>query len=172
MSLHHHATEVSAWVRRFAPSIPQRGRVLDVACGGGRHSRYLAELGYRVIAVDRDPAPDLEAIPGVHIVRADLEKNSWPFAEQEFSGIIVTNYLHRPLIPHLIESMSPSALLIYETFARGNEQFGKPSNPHFLLEAGELLEIVRGKLKVLAYEDLIISEPAPAAVQRICALRE
>lgn len=170
MSLHHEVTEPSAWVRRFAPMIPMPGRILDVACGSGRHSRYLAQLGYDVVAVDRDPAPDLEGI--ARVVTADLEAGDWPFPGQKFSGIVVANYLHRALIPHLLAALDANGVLIYETFARGNEQFGKPSNPHFLLEPGELLEFVRGKLKIIAYEDLIVSDPKPAAVQRICATHD
>lgn len=166
--MNHEISEPSGWVLRFAPLIPAGGIVLDVACGSGRHSRYLAGLGHRVIAVDRDPAPDLSQT--VEVVTADLEAGAWPFSGLVFSGIVVTNYLHRPLIPILLQSLD--GVLIYETFARGNERFGKPSNPHFLLEAGELLEFVRGKLKVLAYEDLIVEEPRPAAIQRICAVNE
>lgn len=172
MSSHHETSEVSDWVRRFACSIPAHGRVLDLACGAGRHSRYLAELGYGVIAVDRDPAADLARVPGVELVKADLENEPWPFGGKQFSGVVVTNYLHRPLFPRLLESLSLRGVLIYETFARGNEKFGKPSNPDFLLEPGELFRFVSRKLRVLAYEDLIVCEPRPAAIQRICAIRE
>ncbi|MDH3914344.1 MAG: SAM-dependent methyltransferase, partial [Rhodospirillales bacterium] len=91
---------------------------------------------------------------------------------QRFAGVVVTNYLYRPHLPALIESVAPDGVLIYETFARGNERFGRPSNPDHLLEAGELLEAVRGSLRILAYEDLDVERPKPAAVQRICALRE
>ncbi|MGH8718824.1 MAG: class I SAM-dependent methyltransferase [Burkholderiales bacterium] len=167
----HDLGEPSAWVCRFAPLIAPSGRVLDVACGSGRHARYFARLGHKVIAVDRDPAPELARLPNVEMVEADLEAGAWPFSGQFYSGIVVTNYLHRPLIPLLIAALEANGVLIYETFASGNEQFGKPSNPHFLLEQGELLEFVRGKLKVVAYENLIVSEPKPAAVQRICAVR-
>lgn len=168
--MNHELTTPSEWVCRFAPLIAEGGSVLDVACGSGRHSRYLAGLGYRIVAVDRDPAPELSSVPNVEVVKHDLEAGAWPFPGRIFSGAVVTNYLHRPLIPGLLDSLN--GVLIYETFARGNERFGKPSNPHFLLEPGELLEFVRGRLKVLAYEDLVVAHPRPAALQRICAVNE
>jgi SAM-dependent methyltransferase len=104
-------------------------------------------------------------------VTADLEAGPWPVAGRRFDAIVVTNYLHRPLLPVLVDSLEPGGLLLYETFARGNERFGKPSNPDFLLAPGELLEAVRGRLAVVAYEDLVVGEPRPAAVQRLCARR-
>ena len=148
------------------------GVVLDVACGGGRHARLLARLGFEVQAVDR--APELFADPpaGVSLLGADLERGPWPFEGRRFDGIVVTNYLHRPLLPILAASLERGGVLVYETFARGNERFGKPSNPAFLLTPGELLEAVQGKLKVVAYEDLVVEEPKPAAVQRVCARQE
>ncbi len=96
----------------------------------------------------------------------------WPLAGRTFGAIVVTNYLHRPLLPVLVASLDPGGVLVYETFARGNEKFGKPSNPDFLLAPGELLEAVRGRLRVVAYEDLVVTAPRPAAVQRLCARRE
>ena len=101
---------------------------------------------------------------------ADLEGGPWPFEGQRFAGIVVANYLHRPLFPRLLESLGPGGVLIYETFAVGNERYGRPSNPDFLLRPGELLDVVRGRLRVLAYEDLTVSEPKPACMQRICAV--
>ncbi|MGH8729078.1 MAG: class I SAM-dependent methyltransferase [Burkholderiales bacterium] len=165
----HDLTSPSAWVVRFARLIPTGSRVLDVACGSGRHTRYLAELGHNVVAVDRDPAPELGRLSGVEVLQYDLETAAYPFTGQVFSAIVVTNYLHRPLLPLLLASLD--GVLIYETFARGNEKFGKPSNPDFLLERGELLEFVRGCLTVIAYEDLTVDEPRPAAIQRICAVK-
>ena len=119
---------------------------------------------------DAETAP--EASPGVKLLQADLEAGPWPYEGRRFAAIVVTHYLHRPLLPILVDSLEPQGMLVYETFARGNERFGKPSNPAFLLEPGELLEAVRGKLRVVAYEDRVVTEPRPAAVQRIAARRE
>jgi SAM-dependent methyltransferase len=159
----------SAWVQRWVGWIRPGGAVLDVACGSGRHSRLLARMGFEVDAVDRDPALFGHVPPQVALLGADLEAGPWPYDGRRFDGIVVTNYLHRPLLPLLADSLEHGGLLLYETFARGNERFGKPSNPDFLLAPGELLEAVAGKLHVIAYEDLVIDDPKPAAVQRLCA---
>ena len=159
----------SAWVQRWAALMRPGGAVLDLACGAGRHARLLARLGFEVDAVDRAPELFAEPPPGVRLLGADLESGPWPYAGRRFDGIVVANYLHRPLLPLLAASLEPGGVLAYETIARGNERFGKPSNPAFLLEPGELLEAVRGRLRVLAYEDLVVEEPRPAAVQRLCA---
>ena len=146
--------------------------MLDVACGSGRHSRLLARLGFEVDAVDRDPALFADPPARVRLLGADLEAAPWPYAGRRFDAIVVTNYLHRPLLGVLCASLEEGGVLIYETFARGNERFGKPSNPDFLLVPGELLEAVRGRLRVLAYEDRIVELPKPAAIQRLAARRE
>ena len=162
----------SAWVARWAPVIPA-GETLDLACGGGRHARLLAALGHPVLAVDRDAASLAQAAgPGITTLQHDLEAEAsvWPFAPGRFAGIVVTNYLHRPLFAHLAGALAPNGILVYETFALGNERFGKPSNPAFLLAPGELLEVAsRHGLRVLAYEDGIVDTPRPARVQRLCA---
>jgi len=169
-----HETEApSSWVCRWQAMIPSGGRVLDVAAGGGRHARYLAGCGHPVEAVDRD-AGALQALhgtPGVSVKCFDLESGAWPYAPRLFAGIVVTNYLHRPLFHHLIEALAPGGVLIYDTFATGNDKYGRPSRPEFLLRPGELLEIVRGRLKVVAYENLFVSEPRPAMKQRLCAVK-
>ena len=167
----HDLDTPSAWVTRWAERVPAGGLVLDVACGAGRHARYFARCGHPVVAVDRDPATPsrLAGIRGISVRCADLEQGSWPFSGEHFSGIVVTNYLHRPLFPYLLSALAPAGALIYETFAAGNERFGRPSNPAFLLKSGELLEVTRGKLQVIAYEDLFVTDPKPAMVQRICA---
>jgi SAM-dependent methyltransferase len=165
-------SQVSAWVGRFAPLVPP-GEVLDLACGGGRHARHLAALGHPVTALDRDPqALALAAGPGITTIEADLEAQGaeWPFAPGRFAGIVVTNYLHRALMAQIAASLKPDGVLIYETFAIGNEEFGKPSNPAFLLGRGELLEHARAAgLFVLAFEDGYTGAPKPAMVQRLCA---
>jgi len=165
--------DASAWVRRWAPLVRQ-GEVLDLACGSGRHSRLLASLGHVVIALDRDPQALAAAVgEGIEPIEYDVEApgNLWPFAPQSLSGIIVTNYLHRPLFGALAASLAPDGVLIYETFARGNEVFGKPSNPDFLLMPGELLGLAgRGGLRVLAFEDGVVEQPRPARIQRLCAV--
>jgi hypothetical protein len=128
-----------------------------------------------VTAIDRDLSrlADLASDPGVEGIELDLENGaSFPLGERRFAAVVVTNYLHRPLLPALVDAVAPEGLLLYETFAAGNERFGKPSRPDFLLRPGELLEAVRGSLRVLAYEDLLVTEPRPAALQRIAARRE
>jgi SAM-dependent methyltransferase len=147
--------------------------VLDLASGSGRNARYLAALGHRILAVDRD-AEALAALAGTAGVEtrvADLENSAWPLGERRFDAVVVTNYLHRPLFPSILAAIAGNGVLIYETFASGNERFGKPSNPDFLLRPGELLDVVAGKFRVVAYEDLQVGEPRPAMVQRICAVR-
>jgi SAM-dependent methyltransferase len=162
----HNQLPPSEWVLRWAPLV-ERGPVLDVASGSGRHARVFAGRGLEVLAVDRDPQPS----PGVRLVKADLEDGSpWPFAGQRFAAIVVTNYLHRPLMKTLETALDEQGLLIYETFMAGNESFGKPSNPAFLLRPGELLQAFAG-LTVLGFEQGIVERPKPAAVQRLCARR-
>jgi SAM-dependent methyltransferase len=149
--------------------------VLDLACGMGRHSRLFLARGHRVTAIDRDLTgiADLIGAPGLEAVEADLEDGRpFPLAGRRFAGVVVTNYLYRPLFPALVAAVAPGGVLIYETFARGNEDFGRPRNPDHLTKPGELLEAVRGRLRVLAYEDLIDRTPKPAARQRICAVNE
>ena len=168
----HGAEAPSAWVVRWADRVPAGGRVLDVACGIGRHARYFAARGYPVDAVDRDATAlaGLAGVRGVTARDADIEGGPWPYEGQRFAGIIVTNYLHRPLFAHLLAGLAPGGVLICETFAAGNERYGRPSNPAFLLKPGELLEVVRGRLRVVAYEDLYVTDPKPAMIQRLCAI--
>jgi len=146
--------------------------VLDVACGQGRHLRYLQSLGFAVVGVDRDEAAlaALRGIDGVEIHVADIEAGPWPFAPGGFDGVVVTNYLHRPIFPDLVGALRPGGVLIYETFALGNERYGRPSNPDFLLGPGELLESVE-PLAVIAFEQGLVSSPKQALIQRICAVR-
>ncbi len=163
---------VSPWVARFAP-LAKPGEALDLACGSGRHTRLLAAQGLQVTALDRN-AELLSPLagPNVTILQHDLESEDavWPFEPGRFSLIVVTNYLYRPLFPQLAASLRPDGILIYETFAQGNQVYGKPSNPDFLLAPGELLDLARdGGLQVLAYEDGHVDRPNPAQVQRLCA---
>jgi len=156
----------SDWVVRWAPSVT-RGPVLDVASGAGRHARFFAARGLEVVAVDRER----QEIPGVRFVHADLENGTpWPFAGQRFGAIVVTNYLHRPLFRTIADSLSEGGVLIYETFMIGNERFGRPSNPDFLLRKDELVAAF-SSLKVLAFEQGEVARPKPAMTQRICAIR-
>jgi len=163
---------VSPWVARFA-ALARAGEALDLACGSGRHTRYLAARGLRVLALDRN-AELLAPLAGenVETLAHDLEAEGaiWPFEAGRFSLIVVTNYLHRPLFADLARSLAPDGLLVYETFAQGNQVYGKPSNPDFLLAPEELLALAReGGLQVLAYEDGHVDRPNPAQVQRLCA---
>jgi SAM-dependent methyltransferase len=164
--MHHDPDLPSEWVRRWADLVTQ-GPVLDVASGSGRHAVLFAERGLEVVAVDRDA----QSIPGVRFVQADLEGGGeWPFAGQRFAAIVVTNYLHRPLLPTLERALAEAGVLIYETFMAGNEKFGRPSNPAFLLKPGELLEAFKG-LTPIAFEQGCVERPKPAMIQRLCARR-
>jgi SAM-dependent methyltransferase len=162
------------WITRFAPLIATRGPVLDLAAGGGRHTRFFLTLGHPVTAVDVDVSglEDLRGRPEVEIVQADLEDGSpWPLAGRWFAAVVVTNYLWRPLFPHILAAIDTGGLLLYETFARGNEAHGRPDNPDFLLQPGELFDLVRGRLQVVAYEHGYQSQPRPMVKSRICAIR-
>lgn len=167
----HRRGAPSPWIQRFADQIEPSGSVLDLACGSGRHSLFLLERGHPVSATDIDLAgvADLGEMAGLERVEADLENAAWPFAGRQFEAIIVANYLHRPLFPHILSALAPGGLLLYETFAAGNEAFGKPRNPDHLLKRGELISGILAGLTILAYEDLTVSEPHPAAIQRVCA---
>lgn len=142
--------------------------MLDVACGSGRHLRWMAAQGFVVTGIDRDAAALAPLAGHGHTFVADLETGPWPLPGERFNGVVVTNYLWRPLWPSLLDSLAPGGVLIYETFAVGNEAFGKPSNPAFLLRPGELLEVCRG-LHVVAYEDGLLDAP-PRRIQRIAAV--
>jgi SAM-dependent methyltransferase len=168
----HGASPPSDWVRRFAPLVRPAGPVLDVACGSGRHSRFFLALGHPVTAVDRAPdrLAELSGLAGAERVEADLEAGPWPLAERTFAAVVVTNYLFRPLFPTLLAALEPGGVLIYETFARGNARFGRPANPDHLLAPGELLECVRGRLHVVAYEHGIVTASRRAALERIAAV--
>jgi SAM-dependent methyltransferase len=168
---HASRVEPSPWVVRFAGLIAPHGTVLDVACGSGRHARLLASLGHRVEAVDRDAQAlaMLDGVAGVHATCADIEAGPWPYPGARFDAVVVINYLHRPLLPTLLASLAHAGVLIYETFASGNERYGRPANPQFLLQRGELLRWC-APLRVVGYEDLRVEVPRPALVQRLCAI--
>ena len=166
-----HGTESpSPWVRRWAHLIPDRSAVLDVACGHGRHMRHLAGLGHTVTGIDRDPAAIEAVAPLGQALLADIENGPWPLPGRTFGAVVVTNYLWRELLPTLVASVAPGGVLIYETFAVGNETVGRPANPDFLLRPGELLTAASG-LRIVAYEDGFCDRPE-RFVQRIAAVRK
>jgi SAM-dependent methyltransferase len=169
---HRDADIASAWVERWGALVRPGGRVLDVASGAGRHARWFARRGHAVVAVDpkAQALEELAGVAGVSTICADIENGPWPCERGVYDGVVVVNYLHRPLFPELLAALAPGGVLIYETFAAGNERYGRPSNPHFLLKPGELLEVVRGRLCVLGYEDVELRDPRPAMMQRIAAV--
>ena len=165
----------SPWVERCASHIAPGGRVLDLACGSGRHTRLLAGLGHDVLAVDRngEVLAALSALSAVTVLQADLEGGSWPLAGQSFAGIVVTNYLWRPRFPELLAMLAPGGVLIYETFMLGNAAYGKPSRPEFLLRPGELRAVVQAAgLREIAFEEGFTLLPKPAMRQAVCAVRD
>jgi len=166
----------SPWIARFAHLVPAGARVLDLACGFGRHSRYFAARGTQVVAVDRDAAAlaTIAGTPGIDILQADLESEPWPFRGRRFDAIVISHYLHRPLFPDLRAALHPDGTLLYETFAQGNEAHGRPANPDFLLRPGELLAWAMAApeaLVVVAFEQGWV-EPGghPAVMQRLAAV--
>ena len=165
-----HGTESSsAWVQRWSHLVPAGAPILDVACGFGRHMRWFAGRGHPVTGVDRAPEATAAAQAWGEAVQADIENGPWPLAGRRFGGVVVTHYLWRPLLPTILAAVAPGGVLIYETFAAGNETVGKPSRPDFLLQPGELLRACAG-LRIVAYEDGFLEGP-PRFVQRIAAVR-
>jgi len=159
----------SAWLQRWSHLVPPDAPVLDVACGAGRHMRWFAGRGHAVTGVDRSPEA-IEAVAGWgEAVLADIENGPWPFAGRQFGAVVVTNYLWRPLLPAIVQALAPAGVLLYETFAAGNETVGKPSRPDFLLQPGELLTAC-ADLRIVAYEDGFLEAP-DRFVQRIAAIR-
>lgn len=163
------ALSPSPWVERFVPLVRPGGLVLDLAAGGGRHVRLLRDRGFKVRAVDRDVGA-LRGLagPGCEIVELDLETGAPWRLGGGYDGIIVTGYLHRPLFPAIADALAPNGVLIYETYARGNERLGRPANLDFLLEPGELLRAFAA-LSVIAFEQGEVSLPRPSVVQRFAA---
>lgn len=169
----------SAWVQRFTPLLKPRSRVLDLACGGGRHVQWLASLGHQVTGVDRDAealARVQALVPGAELLQADVEAGPWPLAGRQFDAVVVTNYLWRPLFRALLASLAEGGIYLHETFADGHQHIGRPSRPDFLLQRGELLRACAG-LRVVAFEDGFEAAAGGAegggrCVQRIVAVNE
>lgn len=168
-----HGTQApSAWIERWAHLIVPGSQVLDLACGAGRHMRYLASLGHRMLGVDRNEEALSAASAWGSPLQADIENEAWPMAGQRFGAVVVTNYLWRPLWPQILAAVQPGGVLLYETFAQGHETVGRPSRADFLLQPGELLQVAtQGGLRVVAYEDGYLPEPE-RFVQRLAAVRE
>ncbi|MEQ1682478.1 MAG: class I SAM-dependent methyltransferase [Burkholderiaceae bacterium] len=166
----HGGGDASAWVRRWSHLVAPGATVLDVACGSGRHLRWFAERGCRVTGVDRDEAALALSRGIADTVTADIESGPWPLAGRQFDAVVVTNYLWRELLPTLVGSVAEGGVLLYETFTAGNESVGKPSNPKFLLQPGELLRAAQG-LRVVAFEEGFATDPE-RFVQRLVAVRE
>jgi len=175
----HGSGAVSDWIQRWTHLLPPRGEVLDLACGHGRHTRWFAERGHDVVALDKAAAAlqslaDMVVAGRVQTITADIEANPWPLMQQDaprrFDAVVVTNYLWRPLLPTIVRSLAPGGVLLYETFADGNAVVGKPSRPDFLLQAGELLRVC-ASLRIVAFEDGFCTQP-DRFVQRIAAIHE
>jgi SAM-dependent methyltransferase len=169
----HADREPSSWITRFAPSVRTGAAILDLACGGGRHTRLFLDRGHPVTAVDLDLSglEDVRRHSHIELIQADLEHAPWPLPGRRFGAVVVTNYLWRPLFPPILDAIDDGGVLLYDTFARGNEVYGRPTNPDFLLEPGELIEVVRGRLQIVAYEHGYLDRPRPAVKQRLCAGR-
>ncbi len=168
----HSAPQPSAWLTRFAPLIAAGGSVLDLASGAGRHARWLAQQGFQVEAVDRDATAlqTMQDLSGITLHLADLEGADWPLEGRRFDAVVVCNYLYRPRLAAVLQLVAAGGVLIYETFMRGHERFGRPSRADFLLQPGELLSHLGEGWSVVAFEQGEVALPRPAMVQRVCAL--
>lgn len=165
----------SDWVRRFHSLIRPSGNVLDLACGSGRHTHFFLDKGFFVTAVDReiDELKEFSSLKRLEILKYDIEgSEEWPFSDRTFDGVIVVNYLYRPIFPKLSEVIAKDGLLIYQTFFEGNEVFGRPRNPDFLLKPNELLDVFGNKLKIICFEQGYVNDPSPAMIQGICCRKE
>ena len=169
----HPESDISPWFRRFAHLLPPAGEVLDLAAGYGRHARWALSLGCRATAVDIDISglEDLQGLPAAEVIAADLEQGAWPLADRRFDAVLISNYLHRPHFARLPDLLRNGGVLMFDTFGVGNEVYGRPRNPDFLLRPGELLDAFADRLQVVAYEQGLEYRPRPAVRQRICARR-
>lgn len=169
----HGQGSASPWVARWSHLLPPNAQVLDIACGAGRHMKWLRDLGHQVTGIDHSPDALSEATAYGTVVLADIENSPWPLIKeqktQQFQALVVTNYLWRPLFPVMADCIAPGGFLIYETFSFGNETVGKPSRPDFLLKPGELLTSFPG-FRTIAFEDGFLGDP-PRFVQRIVTQR-
>lgn len=165
----HTTSAPSEWITRWQHLLPTHSRVLDVACGSGRHVAYLAGLGHQVTGLDRDAAALAQLPASATAVVADIEKADWPLPGQQFDAVVITHYLWRPLWAQILGSVQPGGVLLYETFGQGNEAYGKPSRPDFLLAPGELLQVCAG-WSIVAYEHGLLHQPE-RVVQRIAAIK-
>ncbi len=163
----------SPWLVSHLDSIPAAGRVLDLACGSGRHTRLLLDAGYEVTAIDRDLSrvADLDGDPHVRLIEADLEADPWPLMGERFAGVVVIDYLWRPLFPEIFASVAEGGVLIYETFAQGQELYGRPRRPEYLLAPGELRDLVPEGWRLLAYEHGLVAGAQPAMRQGVVAVQ-
>ena len=164
---------VSTWVSYCTNLINKKSKILDVACGSGRHTRFLISKGHSVTGIDINPKFELHSNNKENnkIIEYDLEKDVWPFETSSFDCILVTNYLHRPLFPFFIKSVKRNGFIIYETFSLGNERFGKPSNPKYLLNNNELFNLLKGEMRIISYQDGIVSNNMQKYVQRVFAIK-
>ena len=169
-SVLHGQEPTSSWVGRWSHLLPAGCAVLDLACGHGRHMHHFARLGHPVTGVDRNPDAIAAVSPLGEAICADIENGPWPLQGRTFGGVVVTNYLWRPLWPNILDSIAPNGVLIYETFSAGNASVGKPSRPDFLLHTAELL-VTCQDLRIVAFEEGFLAQP-DRFVQRIVAVRE
>ncbi|PIG00054.1 bifunctional 2-polyprenyl-6-hydroxyphenol methylase/3-demethylubiquinol 3-O-methyltransferase UbiG [Comamonas sp. 26] len=165
----HGAQAPSAWITRFAHLLRPQGTVLDLACGMGRHTRYFFEANHALTSVDKSQEATQSIADIAETITADIENGPWPLADRSFDGVVITNYLWRPLWPQILASVKPGGVLLYETFGQGNEAYGKPSRPDFLLVSGELLQVCAG-WSIVAYEHGVLYQP-DRVVQRIAAIK-
>jgi SAM-dependent methyltransferase len=170
----HLLEKPSPWIVEYVQLIRKGGRVLDLACGNGRHAIWLAKQGYQVDAIDRDAqvVSNMVGMDNINVFIADLEAGDWPHSDRKYDGIIVSRYLYRPLLRTLAALLNPGGILIYETFMAGNERYGKPSNPDFLLLPNELFEVYSPLLNIIAFEQGEEQTSRPAVMQRICAIKD